>query len=208
MTRQRHWDAIYQAKAETEVSWFEEEPATSVALIRSVLPAGGSVLEIGGGASRLVDRLLPLTTGEIAVVDISAVALERVKKRLGESAGRVRWIVGDVTELASLGQFDVWHDRAVFHFLTTAGERQRYVALAEKSVKPGGHIVLGVFAPDGPDTCSGLNVCRYDGRSLAAEFGTSFRLVAENSHRHKTPGGNIQSFYFGVFQHVPQAGEA
>lgn len=201
--RTNHWDQVYLTKAETDVSWFEPEPTTSLELIRSVLPPGGNVIDIGGGASRLVDRLLDFGTGEIAVLDVSAVALRKSQDRLGTNADRVRWIVGDITEFSHLGRFDVWHDRAVFHFLTKPEERRRYAELAAHTVKPGGHAILGVFATDGPPRCSGLDVCRYDPEGLARELGPAFHRLHEHSYRHTTPAGKVQSFCFAVFQRLP-----
>lgn len=203
MQRAQHWDQVFQTKAESELSWFEAEPATSLVLIRSVLPTGGSVIDIGGGASHLVDHLLEQTTGSITVLDISAVALHKVKERLGVKAEQVRWIVGDITQVEQLPTCDVWHDRAVFHFLTSANDRRRYVELAVRTIAADGYLIVGVFAPDGPTKCSGLEVCRYDAAGLASEFGESFRLLRTESVRHTTPVGKSQSFCFAVFRHRP-----
>jgi ubiquinone/menaquinone biosynthesis C-methylase UbiE len=204
MQRSQHWDQVYQTKAEAEVSWFEVEPATSLDLIRSVLPAGGSVIDIGSGASHLVDHLLEQTTGSITLLDVSAVALQKVKERLGANAERVHWIVGDVTQIEQLPTCDVWHDRAVFHFLTSADDRRRYIELAVRTIAANGYLIVGVFAPDGPAKCSGLEVCRYDAAGLASEFGKTFCLLRTESVRHTTPAGKSQSFCFAVFQHRPQ----
>ncbi|WP_437191113.1 class I SAM-dependent methyltransferase [Planctomicrobium sp. SH527] len=208
MQREQHWNSVYQSKSDTEVSWFEPEPQVSLELIRSVAPDGGSVIDVGGGTARLVDSLLQQSKpGQIAVLDVSEAALRKVKERLGEQAGEVHWVVGDVTEQSGLGQYDVWHDRAVFHFLTDAAERGRYAELAAQTVRPGGHAILGVFALDGPQKCSGLEVCRYDAAGLARELGPAFRLVREHPHRHVTPSGKVQSFCFAVFQRVPEEGD-
>jgi SAM-dependent methyltransferase len=201
--RREHWNAVYTAKADDEVSWYEPEPRTSLDLIQSVLPPGGSVLDVGGGTSRLVDHLLALDVGPIAVLDISPLALERAQARLGDQAGRVRWIAADVTQAPDLGQFDVWHDRAVFHFLTDADDRRSYADLAARTVRIGGHAILGTFALDGPPKCSGLDVCRYDAPSLARELGPSFRLMRDLPCLHVTPAGKPQSFCFAVLRRVP-----
>lgn len=207
MQRKQHWNSIYQNKSDTEVSWFEPEPQVSLELIRSVASDGGSVIDIGGGASRLVDRLLAFDFRPVGVLDVSEVALRKIKDRLGEQSRSIRWIVGDVTELPELGQYDVWHDRAVFHFLTDSADRKRYAALAAQTVRPGGHAILGTFALDGPQKCSGLQVCRYDAAGLARELGPAFWLVREHAHRHVTPSGMVQSFCFAVLQRVPEEGD-
>lgn len=203
MQREQHWNSVYEAKPETGVSWFELEPTTSLELIRSVMPDGGSVIDIGGGMSLLVDRLLQNDWSPIAVLDVSEVALQNARVRLGKQAERVHWIVSDVTTQSKLGQYDLWHDRAVFHFLTDPMERARYVALASQTVPPGGYAIIGVFAPDGPQMCSGLEVCRYDAAGLSRELGSSFRLLSEHPYRHVTPTGKEQSFCFAVFQRIP-----
>ncbi|MGN6544093.1 MAG: class I SAM-dependent methyltransferase, partial [Aureliella sp.] len=160
MDRQAHWNNVYKEKSPTEVSWFEAEPQVSLDLIQSVAPVGCSVIDVGGGASRLIDRLLDVGYGPVAVLDVSAVALEKAQARLDNRASRVRWIVSDILECKELGQFDVWHDRAVFHFLTDPAQRRQYVDLAARSLRPGGHLILGTFALAGPEKCSGLPVCR------------------------------------------------
>lgn len=197
MKREEHWNSVYEARPETSVSWFEPEPVVSLDLIRPVLPRDGSVIDIGG-ASRLVDSLLHLTSGQVAVLDVSEVALNKAKTRLAAWAEGVRWITGDVTTLTDLGQFDVWHDRAVFHFLTDSADRRRYAALAAQTVRRGGHAIIGTFAHDGPRRCSGLEVCRYDAAGLAHELGPSFQLLREHAQRHLTPAGETQSFCWVV----------
>src|SRR3954467_8470838 len=164
--RKDHWEHVYSTKAETGVSWYQDEPRLSLVLIGSVAPAdGGRIIDVGGGASVLVDRLFDLPFGEIAVLDISETALGKAKARLGERAERVRWVVADVTEGPELGAFDVWHDRAVFHFLTDPDDRRSYVELARQTVPLGGHLVIATFADDGPKQCSNLDFCRYNARS-------------------------------------------
>lgn len=198
--RKGHWEHVYSTKAETGVSWYQAEPRLSLELIGAVAPAeGGRIIDVGGGASVLVDRLLDLPFGEIAVVDISETALGKAKARLGERAERVRWVVADVAEGPELGTFDVWHDRAVFHFLTDQADRRSYVELARKTVPGGGHLVITTFADDGPTRCSDLDVCRYNARSLASELGAGFSLVREAIETHTTPWGSSQAFVYGVF---------
>lgn len=198
--RKAHWEAIYSTKAETGVSWYQDEPRLSLELIESVAPAqGGRILDVGGGASVLVDRLLDLPFGEIAILDISEAALSKARSRLGGRAGRVRWVVADVTASPALGTFDVWHDRAVFHFLTEPADRRRYTELARETVTIGGHLIIATFADDGQTRCSGLDVCRYNAHSLASELGGGFSLVSEAKESHTTPWGSSQPFFYGVF---------
>ncbi len=199
--RGEHWESVYRAKGEAGVSWFQEEPRLSLELIRSVAPAGGGrIIDVGGGASVLVDRLLDRSFEEIAVLDLSETALGKARARLGERAGRVRWIVADVTEAPELGTFDLWHDRALFHFLTDPADRIRYVDLARRTVRAGGHLIIATFADDGPKRCSDLDVGRYDASSLASELGEGFSLVGESREIHTTPWGSSQAFFYGVFR--------
>jgi SAM-dependent methyltransferase len=205
MDRHQHWNSIYQTTPVTDVSWFESEPHVSLELIKAVAPTGCSVIDIGGGASRLVDSLLAAGYDSLTVLDISATALERAKARLGSDADRVTWLVANITKAETLGNFDLWHDRAVFHFLTTPEDRQTYVNLASRTVRVGGHLIVGTFALDGPEKCSGLDVCRYDSARLSGELGPRFKLLRENSHTHVTPTGKQQQFIFCLFEHSPQA---
>jgi SAM-dependent methyltransferase len=199
--RKTHWEHVYSTKAETGVSWYQDEPRLSLELIGAVVPAeGGRIIDVGGGASVLVDRLLDLPFGEIAVLDISETALGKAKARLGQRAKRVRWLVADVTNTPELGTFDVWHDRAVFHFLTDPADRRRYAKLARQTVPEGGHLVIATFADDGPKRCSDLDVCRYNAWSLASELGEGFSLVREARETHTTPWGSSQPFFYGVFR--------
>jgi SAM-dependent methyltransferase len=188
--RKRHWETIYSTRSETDLSWYQGEPRLSLELIEVVAPAvGGRIIDVGGGASVLVDRLLDLPFVEIAVLDICETALGKARARLGERARRVRWVVADVTEALELGTFDVWHDRAVFHFLTDPADRWSYVELTRRTVPEGGHLVIATFADDGPKQCSNLDVCRYNARSLASELGGGFSLLREAWESHTTPWG-------------------
>jgi SAM-dependent methyltransferase len=200
MDRKAHWENVYGTKSDSEVSWTQSDPRASLELIHEVA-TGGDVIDVGGGTSVLVDRLLDDGYG-VSVLDISEAALLRAKERLGERASRVRWIVSDVTTAPNLGTFDIWHDRAVFHFLTDPEDRTKYVALAKGSVKVGGHLIMGTFALDGPEKCSGLAVERYDGAKLAAALGPGFRLKKELSETHLTPWGKPQAFFFAVFERI------
>lgn len=200
MNRQQHWENVYATKAATEVSWYESEPRVSLELIEETPPPRGRVIDIGGGASLLVDRLIDRGFAKVAVLDVSQRALATAKQRLGDRAEQVEWIPGDVTALDDVGQFDVWHDRAVFHFLTDADDRRRYVELALRTLPRGGHLILGTFALDGPPKCSDLDVCRYDAERLGDELGPQFELVRQLTHTHTTPWGKPQPFFFGVYR--------
>ena len=199
--RKAHWEEVYTTRGEAGVSWYQAEPRLSLELIRSVVPAAdGRIIDVGGGASRLVDELLGLPYKHIAVLDIAESALDAAGERLGERAGRVEWIAADVTEIRDVGTFDVWHDRAVFHFLTDAADRKNYVALARGTVPAGGHVIIASFADDGPERCSGLDVCRYNAASMAAELGEGFSLIDQARQMHTTPWNSSQAFFYGVFR--------
>jgi SAM-dependent methyltransferase len=191
---QAHWDAVYGSKRDEEVSWTEPDPRTSLSLIGELAPPPARVIDVGGGTSRLAGRLLD-GGYTVAVLDVSGAALTRARDALGERGAHVRWVVADVTAQPplELGTFDVWHDRAVFHFLTEAGDRSAYAALAARTV-------LATFALDGPEKCSGLPVCRYDGARLAAELGEPFALIKSVPVVHVTPWGKPQSFQYAVLR--------
>lgn len=172
----------------------------SLALIAEVLPAG-RVIDVGGGASSLAGRLLDRGYS-VAVLDIAPASIERAKQRLGDRARLVRWIVADVTAIEDVGTFDVWHDRATFHFLTQPADRECYVRLLRKTVPVGGHVIIATFAPQGPSTCSGLDVARYDGESLRRELGPAFELIKSVPETHVTPWGKPQAFQYAVFRRI------
>lgn len=200
-TAAAHWEAIYATNAETQVSWYQETPAVSLALIQEAAPDRMSrILDVGGGASVLVDHLLALGYTQPAVLDLSEAALARARERLGSGASAVNWIVGDVTREPALGCYDVWHDRAVFHFLIEEEDRRKYRLLAERTVRPGGHLIIATFAPDGPDRCSGLPVRRYDAEMLAGTLGEAFVLQRSLQEVHRTPSGSEQRFVYALFR--------
>jgi SAM-dependent methyltransferase len=195
-----HWEGIYANRDDTGVSWYQTAPRLSLELIRAVAPSGGRIIDVGGGASLLVDRLLDLPFKRIAVLDIAETALEMARSRLARRAQSVEWIAADVTEIENVGTFDVWHDRAVFHFLTDAATRAKYVDLARRTIPEGGHLIIASFADDGPTRCSDLDVCRYGATSMTAELGEGFSLIKEASETHLTPWNTLQAFFYGVFR--------
>ncbi len=200
--RVAHWENVYSTKQTTEVSWFEAEPTTSLNLIDRVLPQGGRIIDVGGGASFLVDRLVANACWEVTVLDIASSAIEHARKRLGETACNVHWICDDITETSQLEKYDVWHDRAVFHFLTNPYDRQAYLNRLNESVVSGGYFVVATFAPDGPEKCSGLPVCRYSVDGLETVLGRGFKLVSNTELGHVTPTGKTQQFTLAVFQKI------
>lgn len=200
MDRKGHWENAYTISEPIKLSWFQSDPALSMELIRSIAPRPCRIIDVGGGASLLVDRLLDDGFEEVSVLDISRASLERAEGRLGERAGSVRWVEADLTTVASVGEFDLWHDRAVFHFLTDSTDRRRYLDLAARSIPEHGYIMIATFADEGPRKCSGLEVCRYNARTLADELGDRFSLVREASEIHVTPGGSGQAFFYGLFR--------
>jgi len=200
-TRKSHWQTVYTTKGENEVSWFQDNPALSLELIDLVRPAhDAAIVDIGGGASRLVDSLLARGFERLTVLDISQAALDVARARLGDRASRVQWVAADVTKWRPAQTFDIWHDRAAFHFLVDAADRAAYVARLKQAVRPGGHAIIGTFAIDGPEKCSGLPVNRYDAARLAAELGTGFAPIHARRHDHTTPWHSEQHFQFCVFR--------
>jgi trans-aconitate methyltransferase len=201
--RSAHWEKVYASKGETEVSWYQDSPAISLDMIRTANPdRNAAIIDIGGGASRLVDALLEAGYRDISVLDLSANALEAAKKRVGAAAATVDWIVADATTWRPAKGYDVWHDRAAFHFLTDAADRAAYVTRLRLAVAPGGQVIIATFAPDGPEKCSGLPVQRHDSESLAAELGPDFALVETRSETHHTPWHTTQAFQFSRFRRV------
>lgn len=200
-SRQAHWEGVYAEKGESEVSWFQESPAPSLELIARVgATAASAIIDIGGGASRLVDNLVQRGFEGVTVLDLSHAALEAAKARLGNSASRVHWIIADATVWEPAKAYDIWHDRAAFHFLTDQHDRAAYVARLSRGLKIGGFAIIATFAPDGPERCSGLPVVRYDAASLGQAIGHAFQLVDTLRHVHATPWGSQQFFQFSVFQ--------
>lgn len=197
--RQTHWQQVYLNKGEREVSWTQLNPEPSLGLIEKFAASReASIVDIGGGASRLVDALCEHGYRAVTVLDLSEAALRTARERLGPRAAAVRWVVSDVTSWEPAQPFDLWHDRATFHFLVEARDRQAYVDRVSRGVRAGGHAIIATFAPDGPEKCSGLPVQRYDPGRLTEALGGGFELIEHQAHRHVTPWGAVQSFQFSV----------
>ena len=198
MDAKTHWENVYTTKQPEEVSWYSPHLETSLALVeRATHSHSASIIDIGAGESTLVDDLLATGYENITVLDVSPTALEVTKKRLGLLGEQVKWIAADITQTYfNSFAYDVWHDRAVFHFLTTIEQRAAYVRNVAKAVNPGGHVIVSTFGPEGPTKCSGLEVMRYDAESLHNEFGTRFRLLESLKELHRTPFGTTQQFLY------------
>ena len=205
MDAKAHWDAVYRTKQPDEVSWFQQDPALSLRLIRrATTDVRARIIDVGGGASSLVDALLRDGYTEVTVLDVSAAALAHARQRLGDTAATVHWMDADVlTAPFPEAAFDVWHDRAVFHFLIDPADRSAYVAQLRRALRLGGHTVLATFAEDGPPTCSGLPVARYSPEALQRELGAMFEPVEVARERHITPAGASQSFVYCTFRFMP-----
>jgi SAM-dependent methyltransferase len=198
---QQHWDRIYQTKEEDEVSWFQPYPKTSMEFVDLFkLPLAANIIDIGGGGSHFVDALLDKGYKNIWVLDISGAAIERTKHRLGKKASRVHWVVCDVTGFEPPVQFDLWHDRAAFHFLTTEDKIYKYVSLAEDAIRQNGYLILGTFSENGPKNCSGLEIRQYSQASMSARFELGFDRIKCVEEDHKTPFNTIQNFLFCSFK--------
>ena len=196
-----HWEKIYETKPEDEFSWFQPYPQTSIDFVNLFkLPLSAKIIDIGGGDSHLVDALLKLGYNNITVLDISAKAIGRAKLRLGEKANTINWIVSDITEFKTAVQFDFWHDRAAFHFLTNREAISKYLKIASQSIQPSGHLILGTFSENGPTKCSGLEIQRYSEASMSSLFDHDFKRIKCIEENHLTPFNTNQSFLFCSFE--------
>lgn len=205
IARQAHWENVYTTKGEKEVSWFQENPAPSLDLIALTgLSDDAAIIDIGGGASRLVDDLLTRKFRRLTVLDLSEAALAAARKRLGDRGADVQWVIADVTKWEPTQTYDLWHDRAAFHFLTDQADQSAYVDRLKKALRPGGYVIIGTFAPDGPERCSGLPIVRHDATTLAAILGSDFVLIDTRRHDHATPWGAVQRFQFSTFRRAEQ----
>ena len=198
MQSKQHWETVYTTKATDSVSWFQPHAQLSLDLIKGTgVGKDAAIIDVGGGASVLVDDLLAEGYTDLTVLDLSGAALAAAGKRLGGKAEQVRWIEADITEVdLPTRRYDVWHDRAVFHFLTTPEQREAYVHTVFRAVKPGGHVIIATFAEDGPEQCSGLPVVRYRADELHGEFGEAFTLLGHKKESHHTPAGKVQQFVY------------
>ena len=202
--RKAHWEQVYQDKEEGQTSWFQPRPETSLRLIASTgEPADAPFIDVGGGVSRLVDHLLDQDWSNLSVLDISPSALAQAQARLGERATQINWLETDLLEAGLQGPYRIWHDRAVFHFLTEAEDQAQYLHQLKHALEPGGHLIIATFAPEGPEACSGLPVQRYSPGQLGHTLGKAFRLNETIAEEHHTPAGKIQSFNYCRFQYQP-----
>jgi SAM-dependent methyltransferase len=200
MTKKTHWETIYTETDPTQVGWFQPLPEMSLNLVEaSGVSNEGRIIDVGGGASVLVYYLLQRDFTDLTVLDLSAAALEKSKTQVGAQASRVNWIAEDITKVEFEKPFDLWHDRAVFHFLTDRDDRERYIRNLKAGLKPGGHLIMATFALDGPEKCSGLPVQRYDDDTLCGELGVDFALVQSGTETHVTPYGKEQKYIFCLF---------
>lgn len=201
MDRKRHWEKVYSEKQTHETSWHQDVPRQSLAMIEdSGVSRDAALIDVGGGASLLVDHLLDRGYRDLSVLDVSAAALEQARKRLGGQAARVHWIEADVTRFRPDRSYRLWHDRAAFHFLTAEADREKYVDALRHSLAQGGQAVIAAFSPEGPSRCSGLAVVRYDAERMSAALGADFILEDEQSETHLTPAGREQAFHFFRFR--------
>jgi SAM-dependent methyltransferase len=202
MRGEEHWDSIYARKAPDQVSWYRPHLERSLEFIDGArLSPDAAIIDVGGGTSTLVDDLLERGYFDVTVLDISAAAIANAKARLGAKSTRVTWVVGDVTSVGlPTSRYDFWHDRAAFHFLIDAAARRRYIATVRAAVKPGGHVLVATFGPEGPTQCSGLDVVRYSAVTLQAEFGAGFKEIASAREVHTTPWGAEQEFMYCYLQ--------
>jgi SAM-dependent methyltransferase len=201
--REAHWNEVYATRAVDKVSWFQERADISLRLILNVAAnATSEIIDIGGGASVLVDQLLDARFQDVTVLDISAGALTASRTRLGSRATIVHWIIADVLSWTPARSYDVWHDRAVFHFLTDEADRAAYRSTLLKALRPGGALIIGTFAENGPERCSGLPVRRWSVAALSDEFGPEFRLIESAGEMHRTPGGAVQAFTWARFERI------
>jgi len=199
--RKEHWEKVFATKAETEVSWFQIYPKTSVEFLELFkLPLDANIIDVGGGDSYFVDALLEKGYKNIYILDISANAIERAKKRLGSNATKVNWIVSDITDFEPTVKFDFWHDRAAFHFLTSEDKVYKYVSIAENSINPNGYLILGTFSEQGPTKCSGLEIKQYNETSMSVCFEVKFERIKCITEDHTTPFNTIQNFLFCSFK--------
>lgn len=202
MNRKAHWERIYTDSSSSQVSWYQKQPTLSLELIdRAGVTTAASIIDVGGGTSTLVDRLYESGFQHLAVLDISCAALAQAKRRLGEAARSIEWFEGDVMNFVAPHRFDVWHDRAVLHFLVDATDQEKYAQVLKQTVAPGGHVIVAAFAPGGPTRCSGLSIVQYDAERISRLLAPEFALLEETSELHITPANKQQKFaYFRLIR--------
>jgi len=202
--RKTYWEQIHQNRPAEEASWFQPKPTLSLELIGQChLAPEDSIIDVGGGASRLVDHLVEAGYRSITVLDIAGSALALARARLGETAQQIDWLEADATDFQLPHQVHLWHDRAVFHFLIQAKDRHRYLANVKRTLLPGGHLIIAAFAPEGPKQCSGLDIVQYDSRKISAELGHAFELQQTRQETHRTPDGTEQQFNYFLLRFTP-----
>ncbi len=203
MNSKLHWETVYNTKKPTEVSWYQNDPVISLGMIASTkIDFDQKIIDVGGGASILVDTLHEKGFKDITVLDISLKAIQHAQERLRQNAQRIKWVEADITEFEPTERYDLWHDRAVFHFLTDPQDRRKYIHTLEKSVKSGGHVIIGTFSLEGPPKCSGLDVERYNVQKMKEELGGSFELVKSAEDVHMTPWNKEQRFLYCYFRRI------
>ncbi len=199
--RVSHWEGVYREKDDSQLSWHQDDPSISLELCDMAgVHSGSSVIDIGGGTSRFAARLIEKGLRDVSVLDLSEAALDRSRRHLKPASDQIKWIAADVTTWTPSRSYDLWHDRAVFHFLINADDRAAYIDRLRRCLRPGGHAIIATFALDGPEKCSGLPVVRYDPQGLSEVLGDAFSLVAERRHMHPTPWGSAQSFQFSLLR--------
>lgn len=199
--RQKHWENLYRITDTSTKSWYQSVPETSLSFFeKNSIPPSARIIDVGGGDTFLVDHLLHLGYQNITVLDISATAIEKTKKRLGENAEKADWIVEDIAAFRPDKLYDVWHDRATFHFLTQKEEIDHYIRTATRFVRPGGRMMIGTFSTDGPEKCSGIPIRQYTAQSLSELFSPAFEKIGCEYQNHRTPGGSLQNFVFCSFR--------
>lgn len=209
MNRQKHWQRVYSDKQPEDHSWFQSDPRISLELIQaSALTSDGRILDVGGGSSLLVDRLLDLGFDRPGVLDVSENALNASKERLGNASEQVEWVVSDVLTFEPAAPWDLWHDRAVFHFLVDPDDRERYRDVLYRTVPIGGHVIVATFGPDGPERCSGLDTIRCSAADIARELGPGVKMVEERADEHRTPQGSAQHFIYARLVRVAEVPRA
>lgn len=203
MDRKQHWENVYTKKSPLEVSWYQKEPRLSLELIgHCSLPKEAAIIDVGGGASLLVDSLLAEGYVRLSVLDISANALAHARGRLAGRGAMVEWIESDITTFAAAEKFDLWHDRAVFHFLTDGADRKKYLSNLKAALKPGGYLIIAAFTLGGPTQCSELDIVQYDAQKMSAELGGAFQLLEEMDEIHITPAAKQQHFAFFRYRYL------